>query len=138
MKEKLYKFMAGRNGANQFSRFLSITALVLLVSSLISSMVFKNNVGTFLSYMALPILLYSNFIVFSKNLTKRRAENQDFLNLKYKIFHKFKNIKTRFSQRKEYKFFKCSNCKTLLRVPKGKGKIKVHCKKCGNDMIKKS
>ena len=138
MKEKLYKFMTGRNGANQLSKFLSTISLILLISSLVVSLVFKNNVGLFLSYMALPILIYSNFIVFSKNIAKRRAENQEFLNLKYKIKRKFENISTRFTQRKEYKFFKCSNCKTLLRVPKGKGKIKVHCKKCGNDMIKKS
>ncbi|MDL2310715.1 hypothetical protein LJC13_01895 [Peptostreptococcaceae bacterium OttesenSCG-928-C18] len=138
MKEKLYKFMSGRNGANQLSKFLSTVSLVLLVSSLVISLFFKSNLGLFLSYMALPILIYSNFIVFSKNIAKRRLENQDFLNLKYKIKRKFENIKIRFTQRKEYKFFKCSNCKTTLRVPKGKGTIKVHCKKCGNDMIKKS
>ncbi len=134
MKEKLYKFMSGRNGANQFSRFLTVVALILLISSFF----FKSTFGMFLTYMALPILFYSNFIVFSKNLAKRRAENQDFLNIKYKIKKKFENIKIKITQRKEYKFFKCSNCKTLLRVPKGKGKIKVHCKKCGHDMIKKS
>ena len=27
-------------------------------------------------------------------------------------------------------------CRTLLRVPKGKGKIKIVCRKCGNSFIR--
>ena len=32
--------------------------------------------------------------------------------------------------------FRCPGCGTLLRVPKGKGKIKIVCRKCGNSFIK--
>ena len=42
------------------------------------------------------------------------------------------------SQRKDYRFFKCPTCKQKVRVPKGKGKIKIHCPRCHNDFIKKS
>jgi len=31
-----------------------------------------------------------------------------------------------------FKIFQCKKCKTKLRVPSGKGKIRVTCKKCSN------
>ena len=46
--------------------------------------------------------------------------------------------KERWQQRKEYKFFTCPACKTVLRVPKGEGKIKLVCRKCGTSFVKKS
>lgn len=35
----------------------------------------------------------------------------------------------------DYKVIDCPNCKTRLRVPKGKGKIKITCQKCSNAFI---
>ena len=49
-----------------------------------------------------------------------------------------RGLRERWSQRRDYKFFRCPSCRTLLRVPKGKGKIKVVCRKCGNSFIKKT
>ncbi|QQK07285.1 hypothetical protein [Miniphocaeibacter halophilus] len=134
MKEKMYKFMSGRNGPNAFSRFLSVLSLIAIIASFF----FDNIVRQILFWFGFLLIVYSNYIVFSKNIAKRSIENQDFLRLKNKFTGRFSKLKMIFKQRKEYKFFKCENCKTTLRVPKGKGKIKVHCKKCGHDMIKKS
>ena len=39
---------------------------------------------------------------------------------------------------KDHKIFKCPQCKTYLRVPKGKGKILVTCANCGNKIEKKT
>jgi glutaredoxin len=38
----------------------------------------------------------------------------------------------------DYKVIDCPNCKTRLRVPKDKGKIKITCPKCSNSFIVKS
>ena len=35
-------------------------------------------------------------------------------------------------QRNIYSFFKCPSCGTVLRVPKGKGRVRITCKSCGN------
>ena len=32
---------------------------------------------------------------------------------------------------KAHKYFTCKNCKTICRVPVGKGKIVITCPKCG-------
>ena len=44
----------------------------------------------------------------------------------------------RWVQRKDYKFFTCPSCKTTLRVPRGHGKIKIVCRKCGSSFTGKS
>ena len=39
---------------------------------------------------------------------------------------------------KEHKYFTCPNCKTVCRVPRGKGKIVITCPKCGGEIRGKS
>lgn len=40
------------------------------------------------------------------------------------------NAKARHAD-KAHKYFTCKNCKTICRVPVGKGKIVITCPKCG-------
>ena len=125
MKEKFYRFMAGRYGGDQFSRFLNAVSLILLILYVF----LKSPV---LWILAVAVLVYSYVRVFSKNLEKRRRENGRYLQLKYKVTNGFKNWWERQKQRKDYCFFRCPSCKAMLRVPRGKGKIRVTCRKCGN------
>ena len=37
-----------------------------------------------------------------------------------------------------YRIYKCPTCKRKVRVPKGKGKISIHCPKCDTYFIKRS
>lgn len=39
---------------------------------------------------------------------------------------------------KEHRIYKCPNCKTYLRVPRGKGKILITCNNCGHKLNKKT
>lgn len=50
----------------------------------------------------------------------------------------FRLQKRKFSERKTHRFFKCAQCKAALRVPRGKGKIKVRCPKCGAEALRKT
>ena len=86
--------------------------------------------------LVLIVLVY--FRMFSKDVYKRREENSRYLNLRYQVFAKLKALKERWVQRKDYKFFHCPSCHAVLRVPKGRGKIKIVCRKCGNSFIGKS
>ena len=44
----------------------------------------------------------------------------------------------RWENRNTTLYFKCKGCKTVLNVPKGKGKLLVTCPKCGTKVEKKS
>ena len=81
MRQRFSQMMAGRNGNDQFNRFLLIANVVLL---LISS-IFKNSFGKYLYYFVLVLLGYMYFRMFSRNLTKRREENGKYMRLQYKF-----------------------------------------------------
>lgn len=131
MKEKFIRFMAGRYGADQFSRFLSFVALALIVLNLFV----HSNVLWILGLAAL-VLTYVR--MFSKNFARRRKENEAYLRLKNKLTGGFRNWNDRRKQSKDYVFFRCPSCHAMLRVPRGKGKIRVTCRKCGNAFEKKT
>ncbi len=134
MKEKIARFMYGRYGVDQFSRFLTFAALALLILKIF----IKGLLGSILWYAAVILLVYAYFRMFSKNFTKRRAENAKYLKLSGPIINELKNKRERFSQRKDFAFFKCPSCKAVLRVPRGKGKIRVTCRKCGTAFERKT
>ena len=134
MKQKFARFMYGRYGTDQFSRFLAFISVALILLSLF----FDSYARTTLFVLALAVLIYTYFRTFSKNPEKRRQENLKYLKLSGPFSDWFKLRRDMFKQRKTYKFFKCPGCKAVLRVPKGKGKVRIVCKKCGNAFEKKT
>ena len=131
MREKFQRFMAGRYGVDELSKFLNIVLLVLLILSIFIR-------SGILYLLALGILIYSYFRMFSKNISKRYEENQKFVNFRYRSVVKWNNFKKRFAQRKEYRFYHCPQCKQTVRVPRGRGKICITCPKCRTEFVKKS
>lgn len=134
MKQKFAKFMYGRYGMDELSKFISYVALALLIVS----MLLGQSEKSVIFIISLALLILSYFRIFSKNFEKRRAENMKFLNLKHPIAERSKLRREMWSQRKEFKFFKCPSCKAVLRVPTGKGKVRIVCKKCGTAFEKKT
>ena len=134
MREKLMRFMVGRNGNDQLNLFLyAVDAVLLIAATLIGG-----QVGRWMFVAVLALLGYIYFRMFSRNLTKRREENGKFLRILYSVQAGLKIRREKWVQRKDYKFFTCPSCKTTLRVPRGNGKIKIVCRKCGNTFTGKS
>lgn len=133
-REKMAQFMYGRCGTDQFSRFLLILTLVLIVLSWFFSGVFQS----LFSLLSIISLVYCYYRILSKDLYKRQKENAWYLKKQAAVSSWFRSLKDRWTQRKDYKFFRCPSCHTLLRVPKGKGKILLTCRKCGNRFERKS
>ena len=131
LKEKLYRFMAGRYGADQLSRFLSIAALALIVVNLFAR-------SLLLWLLGLLLLVFAYVRMLSKNHEKRRQENDRYLRLKYRLTGGVRNWNDRRKQRRDYVFFRCPSCRAMLRVPRGKGRIRVTCRKCGNAFERKT
>lgn len=126
--------MYGRNGSDSLNRFLLVMAFVFCILS----MIFKNTAGSVLSSMVLVLLVISYFRILSKNLYKRRAENDKYLTLKYALTGKLRLQKERWKQRRDYCFFDCPSCKSTMRVPKNKGRIDIVCRKCGTTFTRKT
>lgn len=140
MKQKFAKFMYGRYGSDELSRTLSIFALVLLFASMFMGFGGEAliTLRSFIMVAVLAILIYSYFRTFSKNLTARRAERDKYLRQKAKLKDWWQLRRDMWQQRKEYKFFKCPSCRAVMRVPLGKGKVRIICKKCGTAFEKKT
>ena len=134
MRERIARFMAGRNGNDQFNMFLLIADVVLMLLATI----FSKKLGAVLYPLVLVLLGYSYFRMLSRNLYKRRLENEKYLRLRAHVAARLRLIRERWVQRREYKFFTCPSCKAVMRVPRGRGKIKIVCRKCGNSFTGKS
>ena len=134
MKERLARFMVGRNGNDQLNAILLIVAVVLLVLGLFLG----GAVNAVLRFVTLALLVVIYYRMFSKNVYRRQEENGKYLRIRYQVFAKLKAFKERWVQRKDYKFFRCPACHAVLRVPRGRGKIKIVCRKCGDTFIGKS
>ena len=118
MRQRFSQMMAGRNGNDQFNRFLLIANVVLL---LISS-IFKNSFGKYLYYFVLVLLGYMYFRMFSRNLTKRREENGKYMRLQYKFAAEFRKQRERWVQRRDYKFFTFGGEPRVLYIAQGRGR----------------
>ena len=134
MRAWLMRVMSGRNGMDAFNRFLSIVLLVMLVCSMI---VRNSRLGLSLSFLTL-ILIYLYFRMFSRNIYRRQQENGAYLRRRYQITSAWKGMRERWAQRKDYRFFKCPSCHTRLRVPRGKGKLNIVCRKCGTSFQRRT
>lgn len=88
--------------------------------------------------LAFACLILCYFRMFSKNIGKRYKEEQVFEGLRYSVTEKFRKYKFRIREKKEYHIYKCPNCGQKIRIPRGKGKISIHCPKCNTDFVKKS
>ncbi len=131
MRRKFEQFMQGRYGMDSFGKALFWATMICLVISLFSR---RNIFYT----LALLLLIYSYFRMFSRNYGKRYAENQKYLQLTAKVRTKFAGLKRNMRQRKTHHIYKCPNCKQKIRIPKGKGKIIVTCPKCHTEFVKRS
>ena len=119
LKDGFARFMYGRYGTDKLNMALLILGVVL---TLLGSITNLYALGV-LAYLPLIAVLYR---MFSRNITRRQRENQRFNQF-------FIRIKDRNSR-----YFSCPRCHQTVRVPRGRGKINIHCPKCGNYFVKKS
>ena len=131
MRDKFTRFMMGRYGIDTLGKVNIGVVLALLIVNM-----FLNS--PWLYWLSLILLVVAYWRMFSRNVQKRYRENQWFADRFSGIAGWFRRQKNYQAQRKEYHIYTCPSCKQKVRVPKGKGKISIHCPKCGNDFIKRS
>lgn len=126
----LSRVMVGRYGGDQLNLTLIVIYLVLYFVAIFTHWVV-------LDFIAMVLVFITLFRVFSRDVERRRAENVRFLQMVRPIHRKLKSCRTRM-QDKEHRYFKCPNCGQQMRVPRGKGRITVHCRSCGATFEEKS
>ena len=131
LKDKFRRFMVGRYGTDELNRFILTIVLVMVLCNLLLR-------SGLLVWTELLLLLLSYLRMFSQNTGARFKENQTFLNLRFRAQETTKNLKPRIEEARKYKIFKCPNCGQKLRIPRGHGKISIHCRKCGCDFERRS
>lgn len=129
MKQKFLDFMKDRYGTDILNNIIIYFSLGFSLVNFFK----KSNALTVTSLILFSIAL---FRMLSKNKRKRAMEQVKFFNLISPIYSKL--LKFASKDRKNYIYFKCKNCKQELRIPRGKGKIKVICPHCKHEEIKKS
>ena len=127
----LARFMYGRNGTDQLNWAILVSYLVLWLLRVIMSALDIAIVALIIDVVMFLLAVVLLWRTFSRNLPKRRAENQKFVNWWWPIKNRLAAAKARRAD-KEHKYFTCKNCKTICRVPAGKGKIVITCPKCGH------
>ena len=133
----MVRFMYGRNGMDQLNRALIFLYLGLCVWRTILLLALESIVPARIADVLLwGVLVGLFFRMFSKNLPRRRAENQKWVNWWWRV-RSSSGARARHAD-KEHKYFTCKQCKTICRVPVGKGKIIITCPKCGAQIHAKS
>lgn len=122
MRKFLYQFAYGRYGIDQLSIFLVFSYFFLRSISLVYDLVF-------LILLAVAVLVWAYFRIFSRNITARQQENQKYLKYTAPYWDKF-NFFVLSIRDKNHRYFRCPYCHLRLRAPRNKGKIQVTCTKC--------
>ena len=127
----LRNFMSGRYGPDHLNIAMIVASLIL---NLIRGIVQFAPIAV-LSYLLLALAI---FRMLSRNITRRRAENDRFIRYWWPIRTRISRLGANIKYRKTHRFIKCPSCSNTLRVPKGKGKLQITCPKCGERFIRKT
>ncbi|MBA4348029.1 MAG: hypothetical protein C0413_04175 [Clostridiales bacterium] len=144
-------FQQQRRGLDELGRTMLMIALVLsVIGMIVSRSVGWLRIVTSLLSGALLVLIVLR--MFSKDVGKRYQENMKYLTYETAVKQWFRRtFRTKragsaysaphakragknptWAELKQYKYLICPQCAQRLRVPRGKGRIRVTCINCGN------
>ena len=133
-REKLARFLYGRYGADNLYNALFAAELILLVLATVLSILGKvepilSIISIVLYIGAMGLLVFAIYRFFSRNIAKRRRENEAWLRFKSKL--RRRRAPSLPPDTAEHIFRACPRCKATLRLPRTKGKHQVKCPRCG-------
>ena len=115
--------MYGRYGNDQLNNALLVLYLILAVVDIF--------VPTFAISILMVAIIITVFVrMLSRNVYRRRTENEKFLKVWRPISSWIKFQRDKFRDRKTHAYRKCPDCKAILRLPRKPGSHTVSCPKC--------
>ena len=125
-KNKLARFFYGRYGADTLNNVLTGIYLSWLITFSIVDIFVNSIIFSIIGWLVtVAIFALVMFRMMSRNIYKRRRENEKFCGF-------FKLQRNKFRDRKTHVYRKCPSCSAVLRLPKAKGKHTVVCPRCKN------
>ncbi|MGI6317065.1 MAG: hypothetical protein ACOX17_10470 [Christensenellales bacterium] len=137
-RERFSRFMAGRYGGDDFSRFLSLAPLVFILPAVCLTAVADGIPSMLLWATGLALLVWGTLRMFSRNIEARRRENARFLSIRGKGMRSYRRMVDKLKNLGKYRYLKCPRCRAELRVPRHKGKIRITCAKCGDKFLRRT
>ena len=122
-QRRLADWLRGRQGPDDLATFCVNVAIVVVIVNLFAR-------TSWLGWVALALVVYAMFRIQSKNLGSRARENEAFLKALGPARPWVQNPRAAWGELRAYKHVRCTSCKQKVRVPRGKGKLRVTCPKC--------
>ncbi|MBQ7485580.1 MAG: hypothetical protein IJT78_03020 [Oscillospiraceae bacterium] len=120
----LARWFYGRNGVDQ----LNIALIYLMAAVHLAGWLVRSQAAVLaLDAIGTVLLAVTVFRLFSRNLTRRRAENAVF------VRYIWRPARNRLQQLRDrsHRYVTCPDCGAVCRVPRIKGTIEITCPKCG-------
>ena len=123
IKEKLVKFMTGRYGVDQlYYAMFALWVVLTLVNIKVDSLILMAVSDVF--------IVLAIFRGFSRNISRRTAENEKFLKVWNPVKRNVRLLYRRIREIRIHRFRKCPHCKKTLQLPIKRGKNMVKCPRC--------
>lgn len=124
LNRRAAEFMRGRNGADELAVCAGILALVLAVINIFAHQ-------AWLTVVVVLLVAYAVFRILSTDAVSRRKENEAVMERIGPARLWLRNPSAALKESREYKHARCSRCNQVVRVPRGKGLVRVTCPRCG-------
>ncbi|MBU4540570.1 MAG: hypothetical protein KJ774_05035 [Firmicutes bacterium] len=123
LKNKLIRFMVGRYGIDQ----LYYAGLFLALGLMMINMMVHSTILMILSNGLILLVVLRGF---SRNINRRRIENEKFLKLWNPVKKEGRIFLRRIKEIRTHRYRKCPHCKKTLKLPIKRGKHMARCPEC--------
>lgn len=122
-QRRLMEWLRGRQGPDDLAVFSVNLAIVIVLVNVFAR-------TGWLGWVGLALVAYAMFRIQSRNLGARARENEAFLRALGPARPWVQNPRAAWAELRAYKHVCCSSCRQRVRVPRGKGRLRVTCPRC--------
>ncbi len=147
-KQKMYRFMYGRYGTDELYNFLTYFNIFLILADMVVVAFIPEGtaravISVSFSVAIIGIFIWEIYRTMSRNIAKRRKENERYLKIKRAIMRLFsrntsKGTKTFNRDDQMFIFRDCTRCGSTLRLSRREGRHKVKCPRCAHSFYIKA
>ena len=128
IKMAFIRFMQGRNGMDNLAYHAMWGAVIVSILSIFLPV----------GLLSTALMIYAVWRMLSRNVSKRRAENERYVQFSEKVSREVKQFFLRLKGMKTHKYFRCPSCRNRLRMKRGSGEKVITCPVCRNQFTKKA